>query len=185
MSDLELVQACIGKKRSAERLFFERFAGFTRALCRRYAKDSMEAEDMHQIGFIKCFQNLNGFSNKGPLGGWVRRIFVHSCLDEIKKRRRISHWISPIEGELIEEKGTENQFILEADAGELILLISLLPEGSRSVFNLHAVEGMNHAEVGEILGISESTSRVQLSRARAFLKNHLSEKRKLISTILQ
>ncbi len=138
------------------------------AVCLRYAQSRPEAEDMLQEGFIKVFRDLPSYKPTGPLGGWIRTVIVHTALEQVRKKRIKTQSsydnIVPLTGH---PKDTPLE---DLSAKELIQYISALPEEYRLVFNLYAIEGYSHAEIGEMLEISVANSKVRLSRARSALK---------------
>ena len=128
---------------------------------------------MHQDGFVRCYQALKNFRGEGSLEGWVRRVFVSTCLDALRRNRRAQVFEQDL-GEAAEVSApADNSFLLESDAAYLTMAIASLPEGARIVFNLFAVEGYTHLEVARALGITEGTSRAQVTRARVLLKTRL------------
>ena len=168
MSDDELVQGCLTKNVKAQRLLFQRFAPKMMGVCLRYANSSIEAEDMLQDGLIKVFEKLEMYSGKGSLEGWVRRIVVNTALDTIRKNKKMKFNTSIDEVEFSLKK---DQYIIEdLTAKELMKILQTIPVGYRTVFNMYAIEGFSHKEIAEELGISVSTSKSQLSRARSVLK---------------
>lgn len=178
-SDENLVKECLKGKASAEHALYNRFGNLTFGICRRYASDQMEAEDLHQIGWIKAFDKLKRWSNEGPLGAWLRKLFVNVCLTAYQKKKKQLTWLQfGVENEavsIVEDSRITSDF-LELEV--LTNLVSKLPEGARLVFNLFAVEGMNHREIAETLSITEETSRQQLRRARLQLTRQLLENHK-------
>lgn len=171
MEELTLIQNCVKGEPVAQRKLFEKFAPKMMTVCLRYMKDTQEAEDVLQDGFIKVFQNLKTYQNSGSLEGWIRRIIVNTALDQIRKNRKIGFT------EDVEEVGykIENtDFTFEGlVADDLLKMIADLPDGYKVVFNMFAIEGYSHKEIAETLGITESTSKSQFSRARAFLRSKL------------
>lgn len=143
------------------------------AICRRYLPDNAEAQDMHQDGFVRCYQALKTFRGEGSLEGWVRRVFVSTCLDALRRNRRAEVFEQNLDEAAEVSAPADNSFLLEADAAYLMKAISSLPEGARVVFNLFAVEGYTHTEVARTLGITEGTSRAHVTRARMLLKTRL------------
>lgn len=136
----------------------------------RYAKNPDEAEDIFQEVFIKVFQNLRQVSNAEALPGWIKRIAINTALDELKIRKY--NWLTPMEGE--ETEDSRYSAMLDHLSNEAIIkVINDLPEGYRAVFNLHVIDGYSHREIGDKLGISESTSRSQLTYARRLLQQKL------------
>jgi len=173
VTDEQLVIGCLRREPEAERHFFERFSGIAMAICRRYLPDHAQAQDMHQDGFVRCYQALKKFRGEGSLEGWVRRVFVSTCLDALRRNRRAQVFEQDLEEAAEVSAPADNSFLLASDAAYLMQAIASLPEGARVVFNLFAVEGYTHSEVAQTLGITESTSRAHLTRARMLLKTRL------------
>ncbi len=135
----------------------------------RYARHQMEAEDLLQDAFIKVFDHLAQFQNKGSLEGWIRRIVVNTALKNID-RKSFTH--EQYGMEIREDfSSTDPGVYAQLGEAELLKLIAQLPEGYKVVFNLYAIEGYNHAEIAELLGVQESTSRSQLVKARKMLQS--------------
>lgn len=133
----------------------------------RYAATYDEAQDILQEGFIKVFDKLSTFRGEGSLEGWIKRIFINTAIE--KYRERIYH----LSVDDMSENGyfaEENHASSSLGVKDLLALIQQLPDQYRIVFNLHTLEGMNHKEIGAMLGITESTSRSNLSRARMLLQ---------------
>lgn len=163
-----LVKDCLKGKTEAQRHLYEHFAPYMLSVCYRYTKSMADAEDVLQEGFIKVFLNLQQFKGQGELGGWIRRIMVTTAINYLKKNARYqSELFFPDEHLHIVQKDTDPELKLEAK--ELADLIRQLPPGYQTIFNLYAVEGYNHIEIGKILGIQEGTSRSQYARARNLL----------------
>jgi RNA polymerase sigma-70 factor (ECF subfamily) len=138
------------------------------AVCYRYTKDTDEAHDVLQEGFVRVFRGLEGWKEKGELGAWIRRIMVNSALNWLRSRRRMK---IVSEEQILEthESGSVITPIEQMEARELADLIRELPVGYQTVFNLHAVEGYAHGEIATLLGITEGTARSQYLRARKYL----------------
>lgn len=133
----------------------------------------MEADDYLQEGFIKVFTNLGSFRNEGSLEGWIRRTIVNTAINLIKRNTKYLNDIEIEKADLVQHG--EAGPIESMGAEELLELISELPTGYRMVFNLNVIEGYTHKEIGELLNISENTSKSQLSRARATLQRKIAE----------
>ena len=160
----------MGDQRAQAKLY-ELFAPKMFGVCLRYAKDSTEAEDNLQEGFYKVFTNIKGFRHEGSLEGWIRRIMVNTSLDQIRRETKFQDNIAM---EQVDYKIEQQGHILEGLMDEdLLKLISEMPDGYKTVFNMFAIEGYSHKEIGEMLGISENTSKSQLSRARKHLQDLL------------
>ena len=169
MSDDELVERCLKNDVKAQKILFQRFAPKMMGVCLRYSNSTVDAEDMLQDGLIKVFEKLNMYSGKGSFEGWIRRIIVNTALDTIRKNKKMKFNTSIDEVEFSLKK---EQYIIEnLTAIELMKILQTIPLGYRTVFNLYAIEGFSHKEIAEDLGITVSTSKSQLSRARVVLKD--------------
>ncbi len=149
---------------------FRRFAGKMIAVCRRYARHELEAEDILQDAFIKVFDNLGKFEFKGSFEGWVRRIVINTAL---KNFQRASFQKEQLGLDNFDEQSIEPEAISNLQEEELMDLITRLPDGYRVVFNLYVIEGFSHKEISDMLEIGESTSRSQLVKARKMLKEQI------------
>ena len=167
----ELIIDCQKGKSSAQRKLFDLLSKKMMSVCLRYMQNQEEAEDMFQVAFVKLFHNLSDYNQQGTFEGWVRRIFANTCLDQLRKNKKLKYNVSIDDVDFRLEK---NDFVLENLAAEDILKeIQKMPDGYRAVFNLFAIEGFSHKEIGDKLGITESTSKSQYKRARGYLLNCL------------
>ena len=147
---------------------YNRFAPKMYGVCLRYASNAEEAEDILQEGFIKIFNKINSYRGEGSFEGWIRRIFVNTAIEHFRKKT----YLQPI-GE-IEENTVEGKYLSVLDnlaEKDIIQLIQQLSPGYRTVFNMYVVEGYSHKQIAEMLGISEGTSKSQLSRAKLILQD--------------
>ena len=141
------------------------------AICLRYSKNQMDAEDIMQDAFVKLFNNLDRFRGEGSFDGWVRRIFVNTAIEFIRKNKIASSEIGEgIENSVATQHQNELDNLFEKD---LLQSASSLSDGYKTVFNMYAVDGYSHKEIADKLGITESTSKSQFSRAKAILRNIL------------
>ncbi|MEO8711618.1 MAG: RNA polymerase sigma factor [Parafilimonas sp.] len=170
----QLVKNCLKGNAEAQKDLYNHFAASMFGICYRYTKSAADAEDVLQEGFIKIFHNLHKYRQEGELGAWVRRIMVNAALNYLKQNKRYSSDLSYDEMNL-HPVSAENPVIM-LQAKEIADLIRQLPTGCQTIFNLHAVEGYTHVEIGEMLGIHEGTSRSQYARARSIMISWL-EKR--------
>lgn len=153
------------------RVLYNRFAPLFKGIAYRYVGNANESNDVIQEAFIKIYKNLNSYSFKGSFEGWMKRILINCCLEYIAKNKKVK--FEP-DGLLLNESDSSWELpIAEMSAQEIIELINELPDGYRMVFNLSVMEGYSHKEIGEQLGISESASRSQLTKAKAKLKESL------------
>jgi RNA polymerase sigma factor (sigma-70 family) len=169
--DTTLVIACLKGDPRAQKALFEKFAPKMFAVCLRYMGDSDDAQDTLQDGFVKVFSKLSDFKNEGVLEGWIRRIIVNTCLDAIRKNQKTKFDVSLTDVEYQLEYNDNGLQSLELE--ELMNLVQSMPNGYRVVFNMFAIEGYSHKEIGEKLGINENTSKSQYLRARSFLRERI------------
>jgi RNA polymerase sigma-70 factor (ECF subfamily) len=143
-------------------------------ICIRYIGDRTQAEDVLQDGFITLFTKLKDYKGEGSFEGWARRIFVTTALMSLRKKDalKMSEDLDAVKG-MKAETTTQVQNI---GYKELMELVVSLPPGFRTVFNMYAIEGYSHKEIAEALGITETTSRTQFSRARLWLQNKIKER---------
>lgn len=165
-------EGCKANDRKQQELLYKILAPKMLAVCMRYTTDRDEAQDVMQEGFIKIFKNINNYRGEGSLEGWIRRIMVHSAISRYRK-------LKPI---LLCEEVSENSTPCYTsdqtntmEAKELMKMIQQLPGNYRSVFNLYAIEGYSHQEIGSMLGITELLSRTTLHRARGILKKKVTQ----------
>lgn len=154
----------------AQRHLYERFSGKFLTICLRYVKDREHAEDVMIESFMKIFEKLPQYQAKGSFEGWMKRIVVTQALMSLRTNRHLTMEIN------LEEHAetVHGQYELtHLEAQELMELVQSLPMGYRTVFNLYAIEGYSHQEIGELLGISEGTSKSQLNRARMALQEKI------------
>jgi len=154
----------------SQRELYQRFNGKMMAVCRRFAGDLTEAEDMLQEAFIRVFTSMGQFRFEGSLEGWIRRIVVHSALEVLRKRLAR---FTDIDGEAETLVSPDTDAVAAMSAGELMKLICDLPDGYRVVFNLYVIEGYDHNEIATLLGVSAATSRSQLLKARRALQDQI------------
>ena len=171
--DQKLIESCIKGDRAAQKVVYDRLAPRMLPLCIRYVGDRELAEDILQDGFVTLFTHLSDYKGDGSFEGWARKIFVTTALMELRRKDalKMSDDLEVVRGMKTEITGQ----IQNIGYKDLIKVITQLPPGFRTVFNMYAIEGYSHKEIGEILGISETTSRTQLSRARTWLQNKLKE----------
>lgn len=173
MDDRQLVKDCLRQKPEAQRLLYERFAKPMLGICYRYTKSLRDAEDVLQEGFVRVFTRLSQFKFEGELAAWIRRIMVNTALNFLKKHSRYNAEMVFAEPPL--HPVSDDSPAITLNAKELADLIRQLPQGYQTIFNLHAVEGFSHVEIGEMLGINDGTSRSQYARARALLISWVDE----------
>ncbi|MBR5019798.1 MAG: sigma-70 family RNA polymerase sigma factor [Bacteroidales bacterium] len=172
-TETELIAGCIRGERRAQQLLYERYASVMYPVCVRYVGRE-DAKDILQDGFLTIFDKIDTYKGEGSFEGWMRKIFVNACLMHIRKADalRFSEDIaeSPELGGVLEHGVLE-----QLETREILDLIAQMPPGLRSAFNLFVMEGYTHAEVAEALGMTEQSSRSQVSRARSLLQRKIKE----------
>lgn len=163
----KLVKKCVSGDTQAQEELYHLFSGLLFSICMRYAPNRTMAQDFLQDSFIKAFNSLNKFRFEGSFEGWLKRLTVNCCLDQLKKHKRIPFQENI---ETAYNLGTSNGVLEVLEAKSMMEMMHKLPDGYRTVFNLYAIEGYSHAEIAKKLGVSESTSKSQLFKARKSLK---------------
>ena len=172
----ELIRGCVKNERLAQKQLYERFYGKMTGVCMRYATNRAQAIEMLNLGFFKVFKTIESFSKRGGnLEAWIYRIMVNTAIDYL--RAEIRHANTDLERTVYAEDSSN--VISDMTADEILELVNRLSPGYRAVFNLYVVEGYNHAEIGELLGISEGTSKSNLAKARARLQGMIIELNKV------
>jgi RNA polymerase sigma-70 factor (ECF subfamily) len=166
-SELEqLIQGCIRNERGAQEKLYHLFYPRMMALVRRYIDHEMQAEEILNNGYLRAFQKIKQYNFQGSFEGWLRKIIFHAVADYVKQNTRYSNQILLVE---------KDQFVHQDHADklyydQLLQLVHALPDATRNVFNMYVMEGYTHKEIGNILGISEGTSKWHLSEGRRVLK---------------
>jgi len=168
MELLQLIRECKQNRITAQKWLYDRFAVQFFLLCRRYLKTDAEAEEMLQNGFLKVFQHLPQFAYTTDAGfvAWMKKIMVNECLQELRKRN--SFFLVPETAAA--DIGSQNDGLDRLSAQEIFKLLTVMPVGYRTVFNLFVIEGYAHVEIAAMLNISVNTSKSQLSKARKTLQ---------------
>ncbi len=168
IAESDLIKGCISSDRRMQEELYRRFSPRMYAVCLRYAGNAEEAEDILQEGFIKVFKKMDSFRNEGSFEGWIRRIFVNTAIEHFRRKKYLLP-VTEKEENTIEGKYTS--VLDELGAKDILALIQELSPGYRTVFNMYVVEGYTHKEIADQLGISEGTSKSQLSRAKVILQD--------------
>ena len=173
MNEQQLIEGCRKGDRRAQKELYDTYSRKMMGVCLRYVDDRETARDLLQDGFVKVFTGLDSYAGSGSFEGWMRRIFVN-CALEYLRRSDVLREATDLENtaELIHP---DSSAISDLSAAELMRLVSELPTGFRTVFNMFAIEGYSHKEIGEMLGITESTSRSQYTRAKQLLQRRIRE----------
>lgn len=172
MNEEQLVNKCLEKDTLAQKQLFEVYSKRMMGVCLRYSKDSEEAQDVLQMGFIKIFEKLDMYNHKGSLEGWIRKIIVNTALDNVRKNKKLLNNVEIEKMDYQLHNYNENAIDM-LSTQDLLKVIQAMPTGFRTVFNMYVIEGYSHKEIAEELNISINTSKSQFSRARAYLQRVL------------
>jgi RNA polymerase sigma factor (sigma-70 family) len=174
LSEKDLLAGCIRNERRKQELLYKQYCQSMLALCITYTKSEEDAHEILQDGFLKIFQKINSYDgSKSSLYTWMRTVMIRTAIDFL---RRHKSEIQTIEIDEVNEPVSDTGTIDKISNRELLNYLQLLPETTRTVFNLFITEGYSHKEIGAYLNISEGTSRWHLSEARKFCSNHLKNK---------
>jgi RNA polymerase sigma-70 factor (ECF subfamily) len=176
VTDYEIIEGCLNKDPRCQRALFDRYAGKMMGVCLRYAGDHAEAEDMLQEGFLRIFQNIGQFKFEGAFEGWIRRVVVNAAIRTLEKKKIQFRELEENRNDVPRVEATAYNHLTQE---ELLKLINQLPDGYRLVFNLSAIEGYSHEEIGEMLNIQAGTSRSQLVKARKMLQYQILQLQKV------
>jgi RNA polymerase sigma-70 factor (ECF subfamily) len=164
----DLIKGCIEQDRRMQEELYSRFSPKMYGVCLRYTGNAEDAQDVLQEGFIKVFRKLDSFRGEGSFEGWIRRVFVNTAIEHFRRK----NYLQPVTEK--EENTIEGKMLNALDGmGEkdILKLVQQLSPGYRTVFNLYVVEGFAHKEIAGMLGITEGTSKSQLSRAKVILQD--------------
>lgn len=169
LSEKELIEGCRKGDRIFQQALYERYCRKMMVICLRYSKATAEAEDILQEGFLKIFQALKDFRQESKLETWITRIIVNTALNSQRKKLYLYPMVDVEKIDLPENDVS----VSGMHVTQLLEMIQSLPQGCQVVFNLFAIEGYNHKEIAQMLGISEGTSKSQYARARSLMQAKL------------
>lgn len=171
VNEHEIIQGCTQGDSKYQKLFFERYYSSMFAICFRYSKDEDEAKDTLQLGFMKAFDNIQHFKKESSIKTWLTRIMINTAIDQLRiKNKQFLSSLSEQDYLIPEEEALDIEGVEALSPEEAVALLQKLPAGYRTIVNLYAIEGLSHKQISENLGISEGTSKSQLSKARSLLK---------------
>ncbi len=172
MKEIDLIQGCQRNDRLSQKMLYDNYSRQMYSICLRYCHDKASAADALQEGFIKVYRYINTFKNTGNLYSWIKVIIVRSCLDQIKKEK--ANFSLDIDHLSIAEHNYELDLNFDDYTYKKILkILDTIPPGYKLVFSMHVLDEMSHTEIASILGITESTSRTQLYKARKLIKKNM------------
>lgn len=183
----ELVDGCMAGDRRAQQRVHEQFYGKMMAVCMRYTKNTDQAKDILQDGFIKVFRSMESFNRAGSFEGWIRRIIVNTAIDHFRRSKH-SYLLLGEERSIEDFKDQDEEDTLADESGEdlpdlkpadVINAMQKLTPAYRTVFNLYVFEEMTHKEIADALGINVGTSKSNLAKAKHNLKKLLRQENKI------
>ncbi|SEL12004.1 RNA polymerase sigma-70 factor, ECF subfamily [Aquimarina amphilecti] len=174
-NETQLIKKAANKHRDAQHQLYEKHSPKMLGVCRRYVRDIHHAEEVMLSGFLKVFTNLKQFNFEGSFEGWVRRIMVNESISFLRRQKEVVF----TEDIAYYNEESWNNINIELGVEQIQGLIDSLPEGYKMVFVLYAVEGYKHSEIAKMLGVSESTSKSQLFKARKMLQQKLNQQNKI------
>lgn len=172
MDEKQLIAGCLKGEQTAWKALYEAYSGRMLGICLRYVADLEVARDVMQDGFVKVFSSLDKFRGDGPLGAWIRKIFVNESLEYLRRTRTLRHETISLD-DAVFSPAEEAAALSNLSADDLMAMVRQLPPSLRTVFNLQVVEGYSHREIAAMLHIEESTSRAHYMRARRWLQKKM------------
>lgn len=169
-NEQRLIAGCKRGEIWAQKEVYEKYSPAMLSLCIRYVSDYESAKDVLQDGFVKLFTKIEQYEGRGSFGGWIRKIFVNTALEQLSNDKKLDSHINVERFPDNPEDLDLYQVELQVSAEDLLECIKELPSRSRVIFNMYAIEGYTHAEIAQKLGIKENSSRTQFARARKVLQ---------------
>jgi RNA polymerase sigma factor (sigma-70 family) len=167
-SDLDLIKGCISGDNKCQEALYKRFFSFAMSICIRYTKNNNDAVEVVNDSFMKVLENIASFDTSKPFTKWYAKILVNTAIDSYRKNAK--HFSTLSINSIADSEDVDPTIDTELSANEILNLFNELPDGQRITFNLYEIEGYSHDEIGKMLGISESTSRSNLARAKKMLR---------------
>ena len=172
VTDSDLINGCINGDRKLQEMLYTRYSAKMYAVCLRYCSNTEDAQDLLQDGFIKVFGNIKKYRGEGSFEGWMRRIFVNTSIEHFRRKAKLTAISENQENNIEDREWSALETMAEKD---IINIVQELSPGYRQVFNMYVIEGYSHKEIGEMMNISEGTSKSQLARARYLLQKMITE----------
>ena len=164
----QLIRGCLKQDRKCQKLLYKAFYGFAMGICLRYAGNRDEAAEVMNQGFFKVLTNIGKYDSSKPFKAWLGRIMMNASIDHYRANLKMAYTDDLEQAENISDNDLPDR---KLNYDQLLSLVQQLPQAYRTVFNLFAIEGYGHDEIGEMLGISPGTSKSNLHKARHKLKD--------------
>lgn len=162
-----LIEGCKKGDHTSQKKLYKHFYGFSMAICLRYSRTRDEAAEIMNDGFLNVFTNISRYDDEKPFKPWLSRIMTNKAIDHYRSQMRHATTTDIAD---VEEPGAEPEIHAKLNYNDLLVLVQGLPDGYRAVFNLYAIDGYTHEEIGKLLGISVGTSKSNLFKARQKLR---------------
>jgi RNA polymerase sigma factor (sigma-70 family) len=166
----EIIAGCVANKRRFQELLYRQYFNTLFVMCKKHLQNEEDALSVLNAGYLKIFQKIHTYEHRGSLEGWMRRIVYHTMIEHLRVQKRYRTHI------LLDEppsKAYNGRVMDDLLLEDIMKMLDVVPAGSRNVFRLYAIEGYNHREIGELLGINENTSKWHLSNARSILRGEI------------
>lgn len=170
-SENELIEECLKNNRIAQKQLYEKYSRKMFGVCLRYAKCTQDAEDILADSFVQVFMKLSSYKGDGSFEGWIRRVVVNTSITAYRSNLKFN--LNDSLSEVYNLSNDDDSAIDQINVQQIKDIIQTLPDGYRMIFNLYAIEGYNHREIAEMLGLNEGTSKSQYSKAKKWLQTKL------------
>ena len=171
LNDEHLISECLQNNRVAQKSLYDKYAAKMMGVCLRYTNSKEDAEDVLIEGYTNIFQKLSMYKGDGSFEGWMKRIMINTAISHFRSNSKYRFHQDIDEVQNISEH--QETVIEKMETQRIMKLVNSMPEGYKMIFNLFAVEGYTHREIGEMLNLSEGTSKSQFSKARKWLQTRL------------
>ncbi|MFT4534829.1 MAG: RNA polymerase sigma-70 factor (ECF subfamily) [Saprospiraceae bacterium] len=176
MENTKLIKGCKEADSKAQRQLLDKFSGLLLSVALRYSRDRSEAKDILQESWINIFKGILKYNHEGKLEGWMSRIVINVAL---RKKQNFHSRSAVYDGTFYEDVSELPEALSQLQYDDLLRIVNQLPDGCREVFKMASIDGLKHKEIGEMLGIEESTSRAHLTRAKKKLRDILAQLEKV------
>lgn len=171
-----LIQGCKRKDRDSQRLLYQHYYAYALSICLRYSTNLAVAKEVVNDGFMKVFDKINQYKNESTFEGWLRKIMIHTSIDQYRKELKFQFHDSVEHSSVMM---TQPDIVGHLSHEELISMVQQLSPAYRAVFNLYAIDGYTHEEIAKILKISSGTSKSNLMKARENLRRMISQSNRI------
>ncbi|MEE9439853.1 MAG: RNA polymerase sigma factor, partial [Saprospiraceae bacterium] len=172
MTEQDIINGCKNNDRQCQRAFVDQYSAYLMGVCRRYITDGTRVQDCLQESLMKVLTSLNQYTEKGSFKSWAARITVNICLQTIRKEKRHINFDLDQQVDIV----TQEVVNLKLEVDDVLRFLDTIPEKYRIAINMYIIEGYSHKEIGQHLGVTESSSRSLVTRGRKMIKSAFAEK---------